>query len=157
MRSLEQGVRQVVLDLDRTNDPLYGQQEGRFFHGYYDEYCYTPLYIFAGDWPVVAALIYGGTHFLSGDLDGLRLGQAIGHYVNDNFLLPLGDLPRLRMVRLPEGEIQVAVEGTPGSPAILECSPGLGEWSAMTTNAPPFALVEPAAGSGRFYRARRLR
>jgi len=56
VRSLDKGVREVVLDLDRTNDPLYGQQEGRFFHGYYDEYCYTPLYIFAGDWPVVSAL-----------------------------------------------------------------------------------------------------
>ena len=56
VRSLDKGVREVVLDLDRTNDPLYGQQEGRFFHGYYDEYCYTPLYIFAADWPVVAAL-----------------------------------------------------------------------------------------------------
>ena len=56
VRSLDKGVSEVVLDLDRTNDPLYGQQEGRFFHGYYDEYCYTPLYIFAGDWPVVSAL-----------------------------------------------------------------------------------------------------
>jgi len=56
VRSLAQDGRQVILDLDRTDAPLYGEQEGRFFHGYYDEYCYTPLYIFAGDWPVVAAL-----------------------------------------------------------------------------------------------------
>ena len=56
VRSLDKATRSVTLDLDRTNDPLYGQQEGRFFHGYYEEYCYTPLYIFAGDWPVVAAL-----------------------------------------------------------------------------------------------------
>ncbi len=54
--SLSADAREVILDLDRTDDPLYGQQEGRFFHGYYDEYCYTPLYIFDGDWPVVAAL-----------------------------------------------------------------------------------------------------
>lgn len=38
----------VVLDLDATDDPLHGQQEGRFFHGYYDTYCYLPLYIFCG-------------------------------------------------------------------------------------------------------------
>ena len=38
----------IVLDLDATDDPLYGQQEGRFFHGYYDGYCYLPLYIFCG-------------------------------------------------------------------------------------------------------------
>jgi hypothetical protein len=41
--------RQIVLDLDVTDTPLYGQQEDRFFHGYYNEYCYLPLYIFCGE------------------------------------------------------------------------------------------------------------
>jgi hypothetical protein len=40
---------EVVLDLDVTDTPLHGHQEGRFFHGFYDEYCYLPLYIFCGD------------------------------------------------------------------------------------------------------------
>jgi hypothetical protein len=40
--------RQIVLDLDATNDPLHGEQEGRHFHGYYDCYCYLPLYVFCG-------------------------------------------------------------------------------------------------------------
>ncbi len=40
--------RQLVLDLDATDDPLHGHQEGRFFHGYYDGYCYLPLYVFCG-------------------------------------------------------------------------------------------------------------
>ena len=39
---------QITLDLDATDDPLHGHQEGRFFHGYYDAYCYLPLYIFCG-------------------------------------------------------------------------------------------------------------
>ena len=39
---------QIILDLDATDDPLHGQQEGKFFHGYYDCYCYLPLYIFCG-------------------------------------------------------------------------------------------------------------
>ena len=39
---------QITLDLDATDDPLHGEQEGRFFHGYYDCYCYLPLYIFCG-------------------------------------------------------------------------------------------------------------
>jgi hypothetical protein len=39
---------QIVLDLDATDDPLHGQQEGRFFHGYYGNYCYLPLYVFCG-------------------------------------------------------------------------------------------------------------
>jgi Transposase DDE domain group 1 len=39
----------IELDLDATDDPLHGHQAGRFFHGYYDGYCYLPLYIFSGD------------------------------------------------------------------------------------------------------------
>jgi hypothetical protein len=40
--------REIILDIDATDDPLHGHQEGRFFHGYYDCYCYLPLYIFCG-------------------------------------------------------------------------------------------------------------
>ena len=40
--------RQIILDLDAADDPVHGHQEGRFFHGYYDCYCYLPLYIFCG-------------------------------------------------------------------------------------------------------------
>jgi hypothetical protein len=40
---------EIVLDVDTTDLPLHGHQEGRFFHGYYDEYCYLPLYIFCGE------------------------------------------------------------------------------------------------------------
>jgi hypothetical protein len=39
---------QIVIDLDATDDPVHGDQEGRFFHGYYDAWCYLPLYIFCG-------------------------------------------------------------------------------------------------------------
>ena len=44
----ETAPRDIVIDLDATDDPLHGHQEGRFFHGYYDSYCYLPLYIFCG-------------------------------------------------------------------------------------------------------------
>src|SRR5262249_22490613 len=44
----QQPPQQIILDLDATDDPLHGHQEGRFFHGYYDCYCYLPLYIFCG-------------------------------------------------------------------------------------------------------------
>jgi len=40
--------KQIILDLDATDDPLHGHQEGRFFHGYYDCHCYLPLYVFCG-------------------------------------------------------------------------------------------------------------
>jgi len=46
----------IVLDLDATDDPLHGEQEGRFFHGYYRSYCYLPLYIFCGDAVLCAKL-----------------------------------------------------------------------------------------------------
>jgi hypothetical protein len=47
---------QIVLDLDSTDDPLHGRQEGRFFHGYHGGYCYLPLYIFCGDHLLLARL-----------------------------------------------------------------------------------------------------
>jgi hypothetical protein len=47
---------EIILDLDATDDPLHGQQEGRFFHGYYNGYCYLPLYIFCGEHLLCAKL-----------------------------------------------------------------------------------------------------
>jgi hypothetical protein len=52
----ERAPEEIVLDLDATDDPLHGGQEGRFFHGYYDCYCYLPLYVFCGDHLLVAKL-----------------------------------------------------------------------------------------------------
>jgi hypothetical protein len=48
--------KEIVLDLDATDDPIHGEQEGRFFHGYYDRYCYLPLYIFCGRFLLAAKL-----------------------------------------------------------------------------------------------------
>jgi hypothetical protein len=45
----QQAPAEVILDIDTTDLPLHGKQEGRFFHGYYDEYCYLPLYVFCGE------------------------------------------------------------------------------------------------------------
>jgi hypothetical protein len=47
---------EIVLDVDATDDPLHGNQEGRFFHGYYMNYCYLPLYIFCGEFLLGARL-----------------------------------------------------------------------------------------------------
>ena len=46
--SYDEAPEQIILDFDATDDPLHGHQEGRFFHGYYDSYCYLPLYVFCG-------------------------------------------------------------------------------------------------------------
>jgi hypothetical protein len=48
--------RQIILDVDATDDPLHGDQEGKFFHGYYKAYCYLPLYIFCGEHLLCARL-----------------------------------------------------------------------------------------------------
>ena len=47
---------EIVLDVDATDDAVHGHQQGRFFHGYYDHYCFLPLYVFAGDHLLVAYL-----------------------------------------------------------------------------------------------------
>jgi len=47
---------EIILDVDTTDLPLHGKQEGRFFHGYYDNYCYLPLYIFCGEHVLCARL-----------------------------------------------------------------------------------------------------
>jgi hypothetical protein len=48
--------KEIVLDLDATDDPIHGRQLGRFFHGYYNNYCYLPLYIFCGEHLLCAKL-----------------------------------------------------------------------------------------------------
>ena len=48
--------KQIVLDFDATDDLVHGNQEGRFFHGYYDNYCFLPLYVFCGDQLLVSYL-----------------------------------------------------------------------------------------------------
>jgi hypothetical protein len=47
--SFSEAPAELILDFDATDDPVHGRQEGRFFHGYYDGYCYLPLYVFCGD------------------------------------------------------------------------------------------------------------
>ncbi len=60
---------ELILDLDATDDPLHGQQEGRFFHGYYGCYCYLPLYIFCGDFLLCAKLRTASRDGSAGALD----------------------------------------------------------------------------------------
>lgn len=58
----------LILDLDATDDPLHGQQEGRFFHGYYNCYCYLPLYIFCGEELLAAKLRCSGIDASEGSI-----------------------------------------------------------------------------------------
>ena len=63
---------EVVLDLDATDIPLYGHQPERFFHGYYDSYCYLPLYIFAGDQLLWARLRPANQDAAAGSVEEVR-------------------------------------------------------------------------------------
>ena len=64
--------RRIVLDLDATDDPLHGNQEERFFHGYYGGYCYLPLYIFCGEHLLCARLRPSNIDASAGALDEVR-------------------------------------------------------------------------------------
>jgi hypothetical protein len=73
IESHQQAPEQIILDVDTTDLPLHGRQEGRFFHGYYDCYCYLPLYIFCGE-HVLCALARGQSR--------CRLWQPAGNREN---------------------------------------------------------------------------
>ena len=72
----------IVLDLDATDLPLSGQQEQRFFHGYYDEYCYLPLYIFCGEQLLCMRLRSADQDAAAGSLEGVEriVGQIREHW-----------------------------------------------------------------------------
>jgi hypothetical protein len=68
----------IVLDLDATDDPVHGNQEGRFFHGYYREYCYLPLYLVCGEFVLCARLRSSNIDASAGALEEVeRIVQQI--------------------------------------------------------------------------------
>lgn len=78
----KQGVpEQLILDFDATDDPVHGNQLGKFFHGYYKNYCYLPLYAFCDGWPLLALLRPSNIDASAGTVEHLarivpRLRQA---------------------------------------------------------------------------------
>ena len=74
--------REIWLDLDTTDDPLHGHQEGRFFHGYYRCYCYLPLYIFCGEHLLCARLRESNQDASAGSIEELEriVGQLRRHW-----------------------------------------------------------------------------
>ena len=72
LESYQKPPREIWLDLDATDDPLHGHQEGRFFHGYYGCYCYLPLYIFCGEHLLCARLRSSNRDAADGSVDELR-------------------------------------------------------------------------------------
>jgi hypothetical protein len=64
--------KEIILDLDATDDPLHGKQEGRFFHGYYGHYCYLPLYLFCGEFLLCARLRSSNIDASAGSVEELK-------------------------------------------------------------------------------------
>lgn len=69
--------KRIILDLDATDDPLHGHQEGRFYHGYYRCYCYLPLYIFDGRHLLVAKLREANQDGAAGACE--EIVRVVGH------------------------------------------------------------------------------
>ncbi|MGB7848789.1 MAG: IS1380 family transposase [Candidatus Acidiferrum sp.] len=67
-----QAPQEIILDVDTTDLPLHGKQEGRFFHGYYDCYCYLPLYIFCGEHVLCARLRQSNSDASAGSLPEIQ-------------------------------------------------------------------------------------
>jgi DDE family transposase len=63
---------EIILDVDATDDPIHGNQEGRFYHGYYGNYCYLPLYIFCGEFLLCARLRKSDIDGCAGTVDELK-------------------------------------------------------------------------------------
>lgn len=82
IESYDQAPREIWLDLDATDDPLHGDQEGRFYHGYYGCYCYLPLYIFCGEHLLCARLRTSDNDGAAGSVEELEriVGQIREHW-----------------------------------------------------------------------------
>src|SRR5579863_7308701 len=72
LESHRKAPQSIVVDLDATDTPLHGKQEGRFFHGYYNHYCYLPLYIFCGDQLLCARLRPSNIDASAGSLEEVQ-------------------------------------------------------------------------------------
>src|SRR5213078_2298512 len=72
LQAHQEAPKEIILDLDATDDPLHGEQEGRFFHGYYGHYCYLPLYIFCGEFLLCARLRASNIAASAGSVEELQ-------------------------------------------------------------------------------------
>ena len=89
LESYDTAPEEIWLDLDATDDPLHGHQEGRFFHGYYGCYCYLPLYIFCGEHLLCARLRPANIDASAGSVEELRriVAQIRAHWPETEIII----------------------------------------------------------------------
>lgn len=82
LQGCDEAPETIILDLDATDDRIHGNQEGRFYHGYYGDYCYLPLYIFCGDSLLCARLRKSDIDQSAGSVDEIKriVGQIREHW-----------------------------------------------------------------------------
>lgn len=84
--------KRMVLDFDPSDIELYGQQEGRFYHGHYHHYCYLPMYVFCGEYPLMATLRKADIDGAAGTVEALEwLIPALRHHWPDTEYVIRGD------------------------------------------------------------------
>ncbi len=107
--------RVIVLDFDATDDTIHGGQEGRFYHGYYGDYCYLPLYCFCGDIPLWAQLRTSDRDASEGTVEALgRIVAAIRERFGKHVMIVVrGDSGFCRE------EIMAWIEGQPNMRYVL--------------------------------------
>jgi hypothetical protein len=97
---------QIIVDIDATDDPLHRHQEGPFFHGYYEGYCYLPLYVFCG-WHRLAAKLRRSKNRRDGGIGAVRLARSsvrrlfTGHGTLRSEILDLGTGVRVTLAGPP--------------------------------------------------------
>lgn len=92
LESFKKAPKEIILDFDATDDPLHGDQEGRFFHGYYRNYCYLPLYVTCADQVLVAMLRQSNADASDGTVPVLtRLVQGIRERFPNTRIVLRGD------------------------------------------------------------------
>jgi len=135
--------RQIILDLDATDDPLHGHQEGRFFHGYYDCYCYLPLYVFSGRHLLAAKLRRSNIDASAGAM------EEVGAYrrANPRPLAPDTDLVACRFRLCPRG-VDALVRAQWGRLPVRpgpQCAPHRRDHRRVGNGAPPQRQDRPAS------------
>ena len=92
LESYPNAPEEIILDVDATDDPLHGNQEGKFFHGYYKAYCYLPLYIFCGEHLLCARLRTANNDAAAGTVEELEyIVQRIRAVWPDTRVIVRGD------------------------------------------------------------------
>ena len=135
VESYARAPRRIVLDLDATDMPLHGQQEDRFFHGYYDHYCYLPLYVFCGDHLLCARLRPSDIDASAGSLEEVQADRG----ADSAALAEDADRPAGRLWFLPR-----RVDGL-----VREPRRGLRVWVGAQRPAAGADRARHAAGAGR--------